>query len=288
MKEVTVISGKGGTGKTTITAAFASLARDAVLVDCDVDAADLHLILDPKVMESVEFLGLKLARKDDEKCNECGLCYEKCRFGAVSDSYEIIRENCEGCAVCQLVCPEDAIEMVDRVSGEAYISSTRMGPMVHAQLKAGEEASGKLVSVVRNLGKKVAKGEGKDLILIDGPPGIGCPLIASISGVSFVIVVTEPTISGIHDMERVLGVADHFGIPAAVIINKADINLDNTERIRKICSGSGIRVIGTLIYHDSATEAMIEGSTLIEHAENPLAEGIREIWKEVEEIIDEE
>jgi MinD superfamily P-loop ATPase len=153
MKEVTVISGKGGTGKTTITAAFASLARDAVLVDCDVDAADLHLILDPKVMETVEFLGLKLARKDDEKCNECGLCYEKCRFGAVSDSYEIIRENCEGCAVCQLVCPEDAIEMVDRVSGEAYISTTRMGPMVHAQLKAGEEASGKLVSVVRNLGK---------------------------------------------------------------------------------------------------------------------------------------
>lgn len=288
MKEVTVISGKGGTGKTTITAAFASLAINAVLVDCDVDAADLHLILDPKVMESVEFLGLKLARKDDGKCDECGLCLENCRFGAISDSYQIKGESCEGCAVCQLVCPEGAIEMTDRVSGEAYISVTRMGPMVHALLRAGEAASGKLVAMVRDLGKKVAKGEEKDLILIDGPPGIGCPLIASISGVSFVIVVTEPTISGIHDMERVMGVADHFGIPAAVIINKADINLDNTERIRGICARSGMRVLGTLPYHDSVTEAMIQGSTLIEHANNPLAEGIKEIWRQVEEIIDDE
>lgn len=287
MIEVTVISGKGGTGKTTLTAAFASLAQNAVLADCDVDAADLHIILDPHVEERRDFMGLKLAIKDEDKCIDCGRCLEHCRFSAITEDYEIVRDSCEGCAVCQLVCPEDAISMVDRLSGEAFISSTRFGPMVHASLMAGEEASGKLVAMVREMARKVAKNGERDLILIDGPPGIGCPVIAAISGVSMVLVVTEPTLSGMHDLERVLGVAEHFGIPSAVIVNKADINEDNTNKIRTYCSERDIPVLGQLAYHGSATESMIKGQTLIEHADNPLAPIIKDMWNKMEEILNE-
>lgn len=288
MKEFTVISGKGGTGKTTITAAFASLARNTVLADCDVDAADLHLILDPEVRERFDFYGMKLAVKDESRCINCGRCLEHCRFGAIDQDYNIIPEACEGCAVCRLVCPEDAIEMKDRISGEVYVSATRAGPMVHAQLFAAEEASGKLVSMVRSFARKIAEKEGRELVIIDGPPGIGCPVIASISGASMALIVTEPTLSGIHDLERVLGVTDHFGVPTAVVINKYDINEENAERIAEFCSDAGIPLAGRLPYHESATAAMIESKTLVEYGKGPLYEGITHIWEQVEGMLNEE
>ena len=280
-----MISGKGGTGKTTLTAAFASLAKNAVLSDCDVDAADLHLILAPDVEEAREFYGLKLAVKDEDKCIDCGICRDRCRFEAIDEDFNIIPENCEGCAVCELVCPEDAITMEDRLAGDAFISDTRFGVMVHAALHPGEEASGKLVAMVRQMAKDVAKARGKDLILIDGPPGIGCPVIAAISGVSMVLVVTEPTVSGIHDLQRVLGVAEHFDIPAAVVINKADINPDNAKEIRKYCSERDVKVLGELPYDDAATKAMIEEKTLIEYGQNRLGEIAKDIWDQVEMML---
>ena len=287
MKELTVISGKGGTGKTTIVAALASLAKRPVLADCDVDAADLHLILKPEIQEREDFYGLKLAVKDDELCIDCGLCLEHCRFDAIDRGFNIIPEACEGCAVCELVCPVGAIAMRDRVSGEAYLSQTRFGPMAHARLFTAEVASGKLVAVVRTMAKKAAKEQGRDLIIIDGPPGIGCPVIAAISGVNQVLVVTEPTLSGIHDLERVLGVADHFGIPAAVVVNKYDINEENTDRITEFCSEIGVPMLGRLPYHEAATKAMIEAKTLVEYGDSPLLRGITQIWKKLEEMLDE-
>ncbi len=285
MKEICVISGKGGTGKTTLTAAFASLAKNAVLADCDVDAADLHLILSPDFKEKKDFYGLELAVRDQDKCIDCGICRERCRFDAIDEEFNIHAENCEGCAVCELVCPVDAITMRERLSGDAFISDTRFGPMVHAALYPGEEASGKLVAMVREMGRNMAEQRGKDLVLIDGPPGIGCPVIAAISGVSMVLIVTEPTLSGMHDLERVLGVAKHFGIPAAVVVNKADINPDNTMKIREFCAESGIKVLGELPYDDVATKAMIEEKTLVEYGDNPLAEISRDIWKQVEVML---
>jgi len=285
VKEICVISGKGGTGKTTLTAAFASLAKNAVLADCDVDAADLHLILSPDFKEKKDFYGLELAVRDQDKCTDCGICRERCRFDAIDEEFNIHAENCEGCAVCELVCPVDAITMKERLSGDAFISDTRFGPMVHAALYPGEEASGKLVAMVREMGRNMAEQRGKDLVLIDGPPGIGCPVIAAMSGVSMVLIVTEPTLSGMHDLERVLGVAKHFGIPAAVVVNKADINLDNTMKIKEFCAESGIKVLGELPYDDVATEAMIEEKTLVEYGDNILAEISRDIWKQVEVML---
>jgi MinD superfamily P-loop ATPase len=281
LRELTVISGKGGTGKTTLTAAFASLAQNAVMADCDVDAADLHLILDPKVKERIPFHGLQLAVRDEGLCNQCGECEDHCRFGAVDSNYSIIEERCEGCGVCELICPTEAISLVDRVSGTAYLSETRFGPMAHAELHTAEEASGKLVTLVRNLAKKLAKVNGRDIILIDGPPGIGCPVIAAISGVNMVLVVTEPTVSGVHDLERVLGVADHFKVKAAVCVNKADINMDMTRIIQGFCSKRGVEVIGLIPYDNVATEAMIAGKTLIEHGEGVLSAEVRKIWSKV-------
>ena len=278
MKQLTVISGKGGTGKTTLVAAFASLAKDAVLADCDVDAADLHLILKPKVRETMEFSGLKIANKDPEKCTQCGQCLEHCRFGAIDEELEVVRESCEGCGVCELVCQEDAIRLVDRISGEAYLSDTRFGPMSHAKLFTAEEASGKLVSLVRNNARALAKKHGKDLIIIDGPPGIGCPVISSISGVDLVLIVTEPTLSGLHDLERVLGVADHFKVPALVCINKWDINGKNTSRIERFCKGRGVKVVGHLPYDNIATEAQIHERSIPEYSDGKFSTNIKEIW----------
>ena len=215
MKQLTVISGKGGTGKTSITAALASLAKDnAVFADCDVDAADLHLILKPRIKKTMSFHGLKIAVIDKDKCIDCKICYEHCRFNAIDENINVIKDRCEGCSVCSYVCPTKAISMEDRTSGFLYISETRFGPMSHAILKTAEEASGKLVTAVRENAKKLALEEKKDLIIIDGPPGIGCPVISAITGVDLVLIVTEPTLSAIHDLERILGVAQHFKIPA--------------------------------------------------------------------------
>ncbi len=282
MKQLTVISGKGGTGKTSITAAFASLTKDAVFADCDVDAADLHLILKPNIKKTIGFHGLKIASINKEICTECKKCYDYCNFSAIDEDINIIKESCEGCGVCEYVCPVDAVQMVNRDSGFSYISETRFGPMAHAILKTAEEASGKLVTVVRNNAKTLAEKKKKDLIIIDGPPGIGCPVISSISGVDLVLIITEPTLSAIHDLERILGVAYHFKIPAVVCINKYDINLDNTEKIENYCKSNSIDIVGKLPYDNIVTEAMIQEKTVVEYSKGDFSDTIVNIWNNLE------
>jgi MinD superfamily P-loop ATPase len=281
MKQLTVISGKGGTGKTSITAAFASLAKNAVFADCDVDAADLHLILKPDVKKTIGFHGLKIASIDKDSCTECKKCYDYCNFDAIAEEINIIKESCEGCGVCEYVCPVDAIAMVDRDSGFSYISETRFGPMAHAMLKTAEEASGKLVIVVRSNAKTLAEEKKKELIIIDGPPGIGCPVIASISGVDLVLIVTEPTLSAIHDLERILSVAYHFKIPAVVCINKFDINLENTEKIENYCKSNNIEVVGKLPYDNIVTKAMIHEKTIVEYSKSDFSNMIIDMWNNI-------
>ncbi len=281
MKQLTVISGKGGTGKTTIAAAFASLAKDAIIADCDVDAADMHLILKPEILETIDFTGLDVASIDESLCIKCGKCKEACRFDAISDDITINIYECEGCGVCEYVCPEGAISMLKRKAGDAYISKTRFGPMAHARLGIGEEASGKLVSFVRNNARTLAEKHNKDMIIIDGPPGTGCAVIASITGVDMVMVVTEPSVSGIHDLERVLGVAGHFNIPAVVCINKYDINEDNTLLIEKYCSENGVEVVGKLPYDDTPTKAMLQEMTVIEYSDSEFSKKVKKIWENV-------
>jgi len=279
-----VISGKGGTGKTSITAAFASIAKNAVFADCDVDAADLHLIFKPEIKKTMGFHGLKIADIDKDKCIDCKKCYESCKFDAINNNIELIKESCEGCGVCAYVCPVDAIRMIDRDSGYAYISESRFGPLAHAVLKTAEEASGKLVTVVRENAKKLAEEKEKDLIIIDGPPGIGCPVIASLTGVDLVLVVTEPTLSAIHDLERILGVAQHFGIRSVVCINKYDINLDNTKKIEQYCIENNISVVGKLPYDTTMTKAMIHEKNIIEFSSSILSNEIREMWNKIQRV----
>lgn len=285
MKELTVISGKGGTGKTSITAAFASLAENAVFADCDIDAADLHLILKPTIKKTMQFHGLKIASIDKTLCIDCKKCYESCHFHAIDIDIKIIKGSCEGCGVCAYVCPVHAINMIDRESGSAYLSETRFGPMAHAVLNTAEEASGKLVTAVRNNAKHLAEEKKKNLILIDGPPGIGCPVIASITGVDLVLIVTEPTLSAIHDLERVLGVAQHFHIPAVVCINKSSINTENTSKIEQYCEKKNIRIVGKLPYDTMITQAMIHEQSVIEFPNGKLSNKLRTMWSNILEVL---
>jgi len=227
------------------------------------------------------FHGLKIASINTEKCTECMKCYEHCKFDAIDKKINIIKESCEGCGVCEYVCPVDAIQMVDRDSGLSYISDTRFGPMSHAVLKTAEEASGKLITVVRNNAKKLAEEKKKDLIIIDGPPGIGCPVISSITGVDLVLIVTEPTLSAIHDLERIIGVAHHFKILAVVCINKYDINLDNTEKIERYCKSNNIDVVGKLPYDTIVTKSMIHEKTVVEYSKGNFPEKIIKMWNKV-------
>lgn len=282
MKQLTVISGKGGTGKTTVTAAFASLAGNAVLTDCDCDAPDLQLILDPEIIDEEDYVGSATAIRTEE-CSMCGRCMEVCRFNAIDEDYRVNEMKCEGCGACAFVCPEDAIQMRDEKTGTVFESRTRFGPMVHAELEIGEEASGKMVTQVRRRARSLARD--KDFVIVDGSPGIGCPVIASIKGVDHVLIVAEPTVSGVHDLKRVLEVTNHFGIEASVCINKSDINPDKVEEIRSFCKEAAVPVLGELPYDDVATQAMIEKKTVIEYSDSELAEGIKEIWKELESVL---
>ncbi len=285
VKELTIVSGKGGSGKTTIAASLAALANNPVIVDADVDAADMHLLLQPTIQQKESFTGLDVAQKDDDKCNMCGKCYDSCRYGAFDTDLVLHPDKCEGCAVCTIVCPVDAIKMVERVSGEAYISSTRYGPLVHARLCTGGEASGKLVTLVRQRAKEVAEKLGRELILTDGPPGIGCAVIASITGADYVLVIIEPTLSGIHDAKRMMGVAKHFGIPVLACINKYDINENNTEQIINYCLSEDVRLVGKIPYDDIATKAMMAGKTVVEFSKGDFSQRLRDIWTQVKEAL---
>lgn len=279
MKQLTVISGKGGTGKTTITASLAFL-EEAVVADCDVDAPDLHLILTPEIKGRKVYSDLKVAVVDKETCTECGECREHCRFNAINEDINI-NESCEGCGVCAYVCPVKAIRLQQRDSGEIFSSSTRVGPMAHALLYTAEEASGKLVTMVRNEATYLAEKYGRSMIIIDGPPGIGCSVIASMSGVDAVLIVTEPTVSGIHDMARVLQVTKHFGIRAMVCINKYDMNEEKAWEIEQYCHGEGIAVVGKLPYSRTATDAMIDVKAVVEYKNDELSEEIKNMWEKM-------
>ncbi len=280
MKEVVVLSGKGGTGKTSIVASFAALAQRKVLVDCDVDAADLYLVLRPELKEKNEFWSGQVAFIDKELCTECGLCQEVCRFGAIKD-YFVDEISCEGCGFCYRVCPVDAITMKESMSGHWFVSNTKYGYLCHARLGIAQENSGKLVALVRQNARLIAERESLDYIISDGPPGIGCPVISSLSGANLALLITEPTLSGIHDLERVIGVCRHFGIPALVCINKHDINEENTRQIENYCSEEGIGVAAKIPFDNVVTEAIIQGLPVVEYSSNEVTQQIKELWQTI-------
>ncbi|HOZ49790.1 MAG TPA: ATP-binding protein [Candidatus Hydrogenedentes bacterium] len=295
MKELVVISGKGGTGKTSIVASFAALAKDPVLADCDVDAADLHLVLAPDVQRREDFSGGKRAHVDSARCIACGKCQEVCRFNAISlgelgnpwidRAFRIDPIACEGCGVCAWFCPEKAIAFEPAVNGEWYVSETRHGPMVHAKLGIAEENSGKLVSLVRYEARKLAKERARDVIIIDGSPGIGCPVIASITGAHLVLVVTEPTVSGLHDLNRVADLINHFAVPGLVCINKWDLNPEMTAAIEAEALSRRLAIAGRVRYDHGVTEAQIQRQSIVEYQEDGGAQDIRAVWNAVQNRI---
>jgi len=282
MKQLAILSGKGGTGKTSITASFAVLAKKAVVADCDVDAPDLHILLHPEVIKAQEFTGSNMAVIDKGKCTKCGSCREKCNFDAINSDLEVGAIVCEGCGVCKYFCPMGAIALTPRVSGKAFISKTKYGFMSHAKLNPGESNSGKLVTMVRQNAKILAEKENCDLVIIDGSPGIGCPVIASITGVDAALVVTEPTMSGIHDLERVLKLLDHFNVSPFVCVNMYDINTNITNKILSFCKDSKIDVVGIIPFNPEVTLAMVKGKTIVEYSpEGYIAEEIMNMWKKL-------
>ena len=282
MKQILIISGKGGTGKTILTGAFAALVKNKVMVDCDVDAADLHLLLSPAIKERNHFRSGKTAFIDKDKCAQCRKCIELCRYEAISDHFIVDTIACEGCSFCSNVCPAEAIEMQENESGEWYISETRFGPLIHAKLGIAEENSGKLVSLVRQQAKELAEKQNSDYVIIDGPPGIGCPVIASLSGVNCALVVTEPTLSGLHDAKRVIEVAQHFNVPVKLVINKFTLNFEMTTQIEDYCKEINIPVAGKIPFDKTIVEAMVEGKTIIEYTNGNINEIINNIWSSMQ------
>jgi MinD superfamily P-loop ATPase len=291
MKQLVVISGKGGTGKTSLVASFASLAERSVLADCDVDAADLHLVVGSSLVSRYDFWGGKRALIDNERCSVCGICEDLCRFDAISSEssrFSVDPVACEGCGVCAWFCAEGAIDLVDTIDGEWYLSETRLGPMVHARLRAAGENSGKLVSRLRAEARNVAKNRDIDLVIIDGSPGIGCPVIASITGADLALVVTEPTLSGLHDLERVIRLTSHFGIPTKIVVNRFDINERITVQAEKRAQNLGAGLVGRIRFDPAITQAQIEGLSMVEHSCNGAAADITEVWKNLQATFDEE
>ena len=281
MKEIVILSGKGGTGKTTITASFAVLSHNSVVADCDVDAPDLHMLLHPTALQTQEFEGPKLAEISTEKCVECGLCQEACRFGAITE-FQIDPIHCEGCGTCEVICPEAAVTMKERISGEAFISKTKYGLFSHALLFPGGANSGKLVTLVRQNARDVAKKGKCDLILIDGAPGIGCPVIASVTGVDVGLIVTEPTVSGIHDMKRVLQLLAHFDVQPLVCVNKHDLNKRNTKKIERFCIRQKVDVVGRVPFDPVVTKAIVSKTPVVEHSpEGKVTHSITKMWKNI-------
>ncbi len=295
MHELVVISGKGGTGKTSIVASFAALADGCVLADADVDAADLHLVLNPSTVTREPFSGGSRAEVKVADCTACGNCADVCRFDAVTcdgpcndkgaTTYRIDPISCGGCGVCAHFCPAKAIEVTKVVNGELFVSDTRYGPMVHAQLGVAEENSGKLVSLVRARAKTIAQEQKLGLVLIDGSPGIGCPVISSISGADYVLVVTEPTPSGLHDLRRVTDLTSYFGIQTQVCVNKWDLNRWLTAEIEREASDRHLRVAGRIRYDQAVTRSQIKQKSIVEYACNGAALDIRELWSEVSAVV---
>jgi MinD superfamily P-loop ATPase len=288
MKELVIISGKGGTGKTSITASFATLAKNAVLADCDVDAADLHLILRPETQQTQPFYSGHEAVIRPADCLQCGLCQTLCRFEAVKEIGGIFRidpASCEGCGVCVHFCPAKAIDFPERLCGEWFISKTRYGTMVHARLGIGAENSGKLVSTVRSQAKQVATAIQADWILVDGPPGTGCPVIASLTGADAILAVTEPTLSGQHDLLRVLELTRHFQIPAFVCVNKWDINPEMTATIEAAATSVGATVLTRIPYDKSITEAQINGQSVVEYSDGTASQFIQTLWEKLCQLL---
>ena len=289
MREVVVISGKGGTGKTSLVGAFAALANGKVLVDCDVDAADLHLLLNPQIERREEFFGGKKASIQEDRCTGCGICQEACRFGAVSalagaggsDRFRIDPLGCEGCGLCARLCPAEAIRFEPALSGQWFVSSTAYGAMVHARLGIAQGNSGKLVSLLRREARGIAEQNGLNLLIADGSPGIGCPVIASITGADLVLAVTEPTCSGLHDVQRVVDLTSHFRIPLMLCINKWDINPEMAGRIERETGKRGVRMAGNIRYDPAVTKAQIMKTTVVEYTGGAIAGDMQAVWRKV-------
>lgn len=294
MKQLVILSGKGGTGKTSVAAALAHLASQElpiVLADADVDAANLELVLQPTRVEEHVFMGGQVASIDVGLCTLCGRCYEVCRFGAIvppdgSQAYQVDRLACEGCASCVHQCPVQAIHTEEEQAGLWFRSDTRFGPLFHAHLFAGRENSGKLVSMVKQRGRLLALDEGRELLIVDGPPGIGCPVISASAGADLALLVAEPTVSGIHDLERILGTVNHFGVPPLVCINKADLNLAHTDAIEAFCNSQGIQVTPSLPYDTSVTAAMVQGQPVTAYEPQArISAALRELWAQVRQSL---
>ncbi len=285
MKEIVCISGKGGTGKTSLTAAFAHLAENKVVCDLDVDAPDLHLIVKPQILAAEEFFSGNEARIDPERCDGCGLCAELCRFAAVVETdgaYAVDPLRCEGCKLCVAMCPAGAIDFPQRHCGRWFRSESRFGPVFHAQLFPGEENSGRLVALLRRQAREAAGRAGCSLVLCDGTPGIGCPVISSLSGADLAVIISEPTVSGRHDLERVADLCAHFSIPAAVIVNKADLNADACREIESFCRARGIALAGKIAHDEQFVTAMIREKAVTELPGSAVADRIRQIWSRIE------
>jgi MinD superfamily P-loop ATPase len=286
MKEIVVISGKGGTGKTSITASFAYFGgRDIIVADCDVDAADMHLLLQPETTRIEDFYSGRIAVIDQDKCVKCGKCVDVCRFNAIpiiNSQYVVQPLDCEGCGYCSLICPKDAISMPEQMVGHWLISNIKFGTkMVHARLGIGADNSGKLVAKVKNEANALAQKEGKNIILVDGSPGIGCPVVSSLSGANYVVLVTEPTVSGIHDLIRVHELVKKFGIPCGCMINKADINQSKTDELIEFLTREDIELLALLPYDESFTEAMTLGKTIVEYRHGKISSILKESWENI-------
>ena len=279
IREIAVLSGKGGTGKTSLVGALAAIIPDKVLVDCDVDAPDLHLLLDPQKRKTELFLGGRKAVIRAESCTACGLCREVCNFQAISEDYRVAPFSCEGCGVCVHFCPVQAIDFPLAECGLWFVSDTRFGPLVHAQLGVAQENSGLLVALIRQQARDRAAEQGRPLILIDGPPGIGCPVISSVTGTDAVLLVTEPTLSGLHDLNRVVELLRHFKIPGMVLVNKFDLQAAVSRKIEDYCRENDLGLLGKLPYDPLVTQAMVAAQTIPEYASDGLGREIGVLWE---------
>lgn len=283
MREIVVLSGKGGTGKTSFSTALAHLAEGKILADADVDAANLHLLLRPRVLGSAPFYGMPVAGINRERCEQCGQCAEFCRFQAIEE-FAVQPEKCEGCGVCIHICPRGAIERRPRQVGEVYISTTPLGPMVHASLAAGAENSGKLVAEVRRRAREMAREQNLALMITDGPPGIGCPVLSCLPDCHLAVLVAEPSAAGVHDLQRLLQLLEHFRVPAAVVINKWDIAVQRTQEIEQLCTKRRVPVLGRIPFDSTVFHALQQGRCYLDVAESPAGQATRQVWKALQRL----